>query len=70
MPSVLSKRERTGVIVVRVWVEPGVEDGLRARLTAVRDLESDEVDNAAAGSIEEILGFVQRFLRSFRRDGH
>jgi hypothetical protein len=61
----LLRRERTGVIVVRVWLEAGADDGLRARITAVRDLESEEVDNAAASSVEEIVDVVQRFVESF-----
>jgi hypothetical protein len=61
----LVSRERTGVIVVRVWLEAGADNGLPARITAVRDLESEEVDNAAASSIEEIVDLVQRFLESF-----
>jgi hypothetical protein len=60
-----STRERTGVIIIRVWREAGDEDGLRARVTAVQDLESDQVDNAVAGSVEEIVEIVQRFVSAF-----
>ena len=60
-----ASRERTGVIVVRVWFEVGVDVGLRARITAVPDVESDEVDNAAASSVEEVIVVVRRFVESF-----
>ncbi len=61
----LSSHERTGVIIVRVWLEADAENVLRARVTAVRDLESREVDDATASSVEGIVALVERFVRSF-----
>jgi hypothetical protein len=65
MPSMLSTPERTGVIVIRVWLEADSEDGFRARVTAVRDLETHHVDNAIAATVDEVVEIVQRFVSAF-----
>ena len=59
--------ERTGVIIIRVW-RSDIEEGFRARVTTVRDLESDEVDNAVAASVDAILEIVQRFVSEFNEN--
>jgi hypothetical protein len=61
----LSSHERTGVIIVRVWLEADAENALRARVTAVHDLKSRDVDDATASSVEGIVALVERFVRSF-----
>ena len=68
MPPMLSTPESTGVIIIRVWLEADVEDGFRARVTAVRDLETNEVDNAVASNVDEVVEIVQRFVSAFARD--
>jgi hypothetical protein len=65
MPSMLATPERTGVIIIRVWLEADGEDGFRARVTAVRDLETNEVDNAVASNVDEVVEIVQRFVSAF-----
>ncbi len=57
--------EPTGVIIIRVWREADHEEGFRARVTAVRDLEAKEVDNAVASSVEEIVEILRRFVSEF-----
>jgi hypothetical protein len=45
----MTERERTAVLVLRVWTEPG-EAGLRARITTLLDLSRpDEVSRTVAG---------------------
>jgi hypothetical protein len=61
----LSSRERTGVIIIRVWLEADDGNGFRARVTWVRDVEANEVDNAAASNVEEVVEMVQRFVNEF-----
>jgi hypothetical protein len=56
--------DRTGVVVVRVWVERGV-DGLRARIIEVADLERTEEISRAAVGIDEICRIVRSFLVRF-----
>jgi hypothetical protein len=56
---------RTGVLVLRVWLEDGEQDGLRARITETLDISApDEIERAAAGE-DEILRAVRVWLRSF-----
>ena len=58
--------ERTGVLVLRVWIEAGSGE-FRARITAERELGSGERVSVVAGSLEEILEFVQRWIDKFVR---
>lgn len=62
--------ERTGVVVIRVWVESAApERAMRARISLVRDVESGEAESVVAGSDEEILDAVRRFLDEFVGSG-
>jgi hypothetical protein len=58
--------ERTGVVVIRVWLE-GAATGraLRARTLFVPDVERGEAETAVAGSAEEIIEGVRRFVDEF-----
>ena len=56
--------DRTGVVVVRVWVERGVE-GLRARIIEVADLERTEEITRVAVGVDEICRIVRAFLVRF-----
>lgn len=58
---------RTGVLVVRVWLEEGVEhDALRARISQERDIDNPTGTESAARSEEEILGVVADWLKAFQ----
>jgi hypothetical protein len=62
----VSKHERAGVVVIRVWIETGERtDGLRARITLVRDLEENEPETAVARDPDEIVAVVRRFVNEF-----
>ena len=66
MARMLSSRERTSVIVIRIWHDRDNGDGLRARITAVRDIEAaDEVDTIVAADIDQILETVQQLVNDF-----
>lgn len=65
MARMLSSRERTSVIVIRIWRDRNNRDGLRARITAVRDIEADEVDTIVAADIDQILETVQQLVNDF-----
>ena len=60
--------ERTGVLVVRVWLEPGVGGGLRARLTGNLDLserdESVTVCSSPEAIADAVIAWVDAFLGS------
>ena len=60
-----SVTQRTGVLVLRVWLEDGEHDALRARITETLDISTPaEIEKAAVGE-DEILRAVRVWLRSF-----
>ena len=59
--------ERTAVLVIRAWLETGLEESeLRARIVATPDVSSRARVETAAASEAEILAAVASWLRSFR----
>lgn len=53
------------MLVLRVWLEDGEQDGLRARITETLDISTpDEIERAAVGE-DAILRAVGVWLRSF-----
>jgi hypothetical protein len=61
----VSEGERTGVLVLRVWIERDAGNGLRARITAERELGSGERTSVAAVTIEQILGYIRTWVEEF-----
>ncbi len=61
----MSRAQRGGVVVVRVWIEEAHENPLRARITLVRDLEEGATEAVVASSPEAILEVVRQFLDTF-----
>ena len=58
--------QRTGVLVIRVWLEDGVEqNALRARITQELDVSSPRPTERAARSEEELLEAVADWLTAF-----
>jgi hypothetical protein len=57
--------ERTGVLVLRVWIEAGPENGIRARITAENELGSRDRISVIAGSVEQVIEFVEQWVRGF-----
>jgi hypothetical protein len=62
---VTSHAERTGVLVLRVWIEHDGVGGLRARITEASDLASREETTLVAGSVEDVLRIVADWLAAF-----
>ena len=59
----MSQLERTGVVVIRVWIEsPGLPEGFRARITLLGDLEEHETESVVAATPDESLEIVRAFL--------
>jgi hypothetical protein len=56
--------ERTGVLVVRVWIERPPGTGLRARITA-QGLDDGEQTTTAASTVDTILEVVRHWLEAF-----
>jgi hypothetical protein len=58
--------ERTGVLVIRVWLEQGLaQDALRARITQTLDISVPNAVEKAASSEPEIVDAVEQWLRAF-----
>ena len=52
-------------MIVRIWVERGHEQSLRARLTESSDLSSSEQTTRAAASVDEVVEIVRRWAEQF-----
>jgi hypothetical protein len=66
----VNRCERTGVVVIRVWIETATEtDRLRARITLVRDLAENAPETAVASDRDEIVAVVRRFVDEFAAGG-
>jgi hypothetical protein len=57
--------KRTGVLVVRVWLEDELPDALRARITSTVDLTRREVAVSMASTPEAIQDAVRAWLDAF-----
>jgi hypothetical protein len=58
--------ERTGVLVIRVWIEGEAEGGgLRARISHVADVLASERVERIVASREEIASVVEQWLDAF-----
>jgi hypothetical protein len=56
---------RSGVLVLRVWLESADETGLRARITAVSDPDSEEPTALTAAGRDAIVANVRSWLDEF-----
>lgn len=62
----VARVDRTAVLVIRAWLEPGVEENaLRARITRTLDVAAPQTFETAAASEEEILAAVRAWVRAF-----
>jgi hypothetical protein len=57
--------QRTGVLVVRAWLEEGAEVGLRARVTHTLDVSRRGEIVLVAATQEEIYAAVRTWLEAF-----
>jgi hypothetical protein len=58
---------RTGVLILRLWAEPGTSE-MRARITAVDDIVSGVEVQYTASDLAEVHATVRRFVERFVRD--
>jgi hypothetical protein len=61
--------ERTGLLVIRAWIEANGETRLRARITRMVDVDAQEQISTVAASPEEITGTVVEWLETLLRKG-
>ncbi len=57
--------ERTGAIVVRIWLERPEVSGLRARITQTVDVSNPELFVTAAASPDEVCERVRAWINLF-----
>lgn len=57
--------DRTGALVVRLWIEADHETGLRARITQTLDTMATEQSVATATSADEICTVVKEWVEHF-----
>jgi hypothetical protein len=65
-PESEARPDRTAVLVIRAWTEPGL-GGLRARITRSVDISRSDEMVSSAGSIDEVCGQVRGWLEAFLR---
>jgi hypothetical protein len=56
---------RTGILVVRVWIEADADDGFRARVTRTLDASVPEQSTVAAASPDETYAVVRSWVEAF-----
>ncbi len=60
-----SATERTGILVIRVWLEQDAPGELRARLTQTGDLGEAATTLATASDVTGVCAAVEAWLRRF-----
>jgi hypothetical protein len=61
--------DRTGMLIVRLWIEAHHERGLRARITQTLDATATEQSVAVASSAEDICAVVKGWVDDFAGPG-
>lgn len=57
--------DRTGVLILRLWIEANHETGLRARITQTLDTAAAEQPVAVAANADDICAIVKQWVQSF-----
>jgi hypothetical protein len=61
-------QHRTGVLVIRVWLESPASCGLRARLTRTSNVMIEERETTVAATVDDVCDQVRTWLESFLAD--
>jgi antitoxin component HigA of HigAB toxin-antitoxin module len=56
--------DRTGILILRLWIEADAREGLRARITQTLD-SGDEQAMATAAEPEDIYAVVRTWVEAF-----
>jgi hypothetical protein len=58
--------DRTGILIVRVWIEGSSDEGFRARITQTLDSAgAEEATAAAAADPEDVYTAVRTWVEAF-----
>lgn len=60
--------DRTGFLIVRLWVEPAAQVGFRARITHTLDSTGREQQVATTATAEEVYATVRAWVEDFVTD--
>ena len=58
---------RTGVLIIRLWVEDGLGQNVRARIIQSMDITAEEPAATSASTVEDILRKVRDWMDAFVR---
>jgi hypothetical protein len=61
-------QDRTGVMVIRVWLESPTSCGLRARVIRTSNVMAEERETTAAATVDDVCDQVRTWLESFLAD--
>ncbi len=56
---------RTGILIVRLWIEGDAREGFRARITQTLDAAGDENAMATAADPEHVYSVVRSWVETF-----
>jgi len=62
---IAQRPDRTGILIVRIWLEGDSATGLRARITRTLDSTNPEQTIATAGDAAGILAVVRSWVDAF-----
>ena len=68
-PMVTRNSDRTGILILRLWLESSTPDGLRARITQTLDSTDRAHTTATAAKPEDIYDLVQAWVEAFVDQG-
>lgn len=57
--------DRTGILIVRLWIEGNAREGFRARITRTLDSTGPEQEMATAAAPEDIYTVVRTWVEAF-----
>jgi hypothetical protein len=57
--------DRTGVLIVRLWIEGNPHDGFRARITQTLDSTDDEQTMSTAANPDDLCAVVRTWVDAF-----
>ena len=61
--------DRTGILIVRLWIEGSRHEGFRARITRTLDSTGPEEEMATAATPEDIYAVVRTWVETFVDQG-
>jgi hypothetical protein len=59
------QRDRTGLLIIRTWIEEGSAEPLRAEVRKINDVSAGIECTQTLARAEEVVASVQRWLAEF-----